>query len=162
ELVGADGDGLGQLAVAEDLESAVAFLHRAGLDELVQVHLGQSQALQVADVDQRVLQPERVGEPALRDPALDGHLPTLEADEVHVAGAGLLALAAPAGGLAGPAGLPAPDSLLFFHSTTARRRQSRQLVHLCNLFRSTARHAKIPLLSVPKTKKTWRAWRAWR
>src|SRR5207249_3998262 len=68
-------------------------------------------------------------EPALGDAALDGHLPALEADEVHVAGAGLLTLATSAGGLAGATGLTAPDPLLFLYSTAARRRQSRQLVH---------------------------------
>src|SRR5439155_23496869 len=133
-----DGDGLAELAVPEDLEPALAVLPRARLDELVQVHLGEPQALQVADVDQGVLQPEGVGEPALRDAALDGHLPALEADEVHVAGAGLLALAASAGGLSRAAGLTAPDPLLFLHSTTARRRQSRQLVHRNSALRGFA------------------------
>src|SRR5207244_12739595 len=83
-----------------------------------------------ATVYQRVLNPLRVREPALGNRALQRHLAAFEADEVHVAGAGLLALAATAGGLAQPTGLPPPHPLLFFHPATSRRSQSRQLVHL--------------------------------
>src|SRR5207237_6996136 len=50
-------------------------------------------------------------------------------DEVHVAGAGLLALAAAAGGLALARGLPAPDALLFFRASASGRSQSAELVH---------------------------------
>src|SRR5207237_6619189 len=125
-----DGDRLRQLAVAEDLEPILADLDGARLDELVEVDLGQAQRLEVADVDQRVLYPERVGEPALRDAALDRHLAAFEAGEVHVAGAGFLALAATAGGLALAAGLAAPDPLLFFPPTATRRPRPRQLIHL--------------------------------
>src|SRR5205814_8829902 len=45
------------------------------LDQLVQIHLRQPKALQIGDVDQRVLQPERVGEPPLWDAALMGICP---------------------------------------------------------------------------------------
>src|SRR3989442_13299392 len=67
---------------------------------------------------------------ALVNAALQGHVAAFKADEVHVAGAGLLAFAATAGGLAQPTGLPPPHPLLFLHPTTSRRSQSRQLVHL--------------------------------
>src|SRR5207302_3450532 len=98
ELVRLDGDGLGQVA-AEDLETVLLALDGPGLDQLVEIDLGQAEALEDADVDERVLDAEGVGEPALGNPALQRHLAALEADEVHVAGAGLLALAAAAGGL---------------------------------------------------------------
>src|SRR3954467_5268407 len=130
ELVRLHRHGLGQLAVAQDLEAVLAHLDGAGRNQLVQVHFRHAERLEIAHVDQRGLHPERVGDPALGDPPLDGHLPTLEADEVHVAGAGLLPLAAAAGGLAGAAGLAAPHPLLLFHSATARRRQPGQFVHL--------------------------------
>ncbi len=130
-LVRAHGDGLGQIAVAEDLQPVPAVLERAGGQQPLDGHrlLG-IDALQVAHVDDGVLHPERVGEAPLRDAALDGHLPTLEADEVHVAGAGFLSLPAAAGRLAGPARLAPPYPLLFLHSTAGGGSQSAQLVHL--------------------------------
>src|SRR5437588_2088722 len=129
ELVRLDGDGLGQVAVAEDLETVLLALDGPGLDQLVEIDLGQAEALEDADVDERVLDAEGVGEPALGNPALQRHLAALEADEVHVAGAGLLALAAAAGGLAGAARLAATDPLLLFHAAAGRRGQLRQLIH---------------------------------
>src|SRR5712691_6739326 len=130
-LVRAHGDGLGQIAVAEDLQPVPAVLERAGGQQPLDGHrlLG-IDAFQVGHVDDGVLHPERVGEPPLGDAALDGHLPTLEADEVHVAGAGLLSLPAAAGRLAGPAGLSPAYPLPFLHSPTRRWSQSAQLVHL--------------------------------
>src|SRR6267143_1206202 len=130
-LVRAHRDGPGQIAVAEDLQPVPAVLERARGQQPLESHrLLRIDPLQVAHVDDGVLHPERVGEAPLGDPALDGHLPTLEADEVHVAGAGLLSLPAAACRLARPAGLPTPDPLLFLHSTAGGGSQSAQLVHL--------------------------------
>src|SRR5207302_5716536 len=120
---------LGQFAVAEDLEAVLAVLDRARREQLVEIDVGQAEVLEVADVDQRVLDAEGVGEPALGDAPLDGHLPALEADEVHVAGAGLLALAAAAGGLAGARRLATADALLLFDASATGRGQLAQLVH---------------------------------
>src|SRR5437660_6430768 len=94
ELVRLDGDGLGEVAVAEDLEAVLLALDGPGLDQLVEIDLGQAEALEDADVDERVLDAEAGGEPALGNPALQRHLAALAADEAHLAGAGLAAGAA--------------------------------------------------------------------
>src|SRR3954464_7724100 len=42
ELVRPDGDGLGQLAVAQDLQAALPILDRPGFDQLVEVDFGEA------------------------------------------------------------------------------------------------------------------------
>ena len=87
------------------------------------------QAREVGHLDLLELEPEGVGEPELREAALQRHLPALEALEVHVARAGLLALGAAARRLALPGGLAATDALLLLDTAARRRLQIRQLVH---------------------------------
>src|SRR5438093_8300250 len=80
-LVRAHGDGLGEVAVAEDLESAARHLDRARLLQgLDRDRALEPQPIQVAHVDDGVLHPEGVGEAAFRDAALDRHLAALEAE----------------------------------------------------------------------------------
>src|SRR5207237_9921241 len=151
DLVRAHGDGLGEIAVAEDLQAVLGELDRARLLQGLDGHLAlQLEPPQLAYVDDGLLHPERVGEAPLGDPALEGHLAALEADEVHVAGAGLLHLPAPAGRLAGPARLPPPDPLLLLHAPTGRWSESRQLVHLIPLrsFRCSLGSHLLPTLTI--------------
>src|SRR5207248_2094485 len=130
DLVCAHRDGLGQLAVTEDLEPVSFVLDRASGDERLERHrLARAEPVEIANVHDRVLDPERIREAALREASLDRHLPALEAEEVHVARARLLSLAAAAGGLAGTARLAPPDPLALLHSAAARGSQSAQLVH---------------------------------
>src|SRR4051812_43051566 len=137
-LVRPHGDGPGDVAVAEDLEPVLVPLDHARFFEGVRGDgSGRLEAFQESHVHHRVLDPEMVREAAFRHAALDGHLPTLEPDEVHVAGAGLLTLAAPSGGLAEPARLPAPDPFLFLHPSAARRSQLAELVHYVLLARGS-------------------------
>jgi hypothetical protein len=63
-------------------------------------------------VHRRPLAPERILEAELRHPALQRHLAAFKALEVHVAGAGFLALPAAPGGLAPARALATADTLL--------------------------------------------------
>ena len=80
-----------------------ALLQRGGIDDA-------GEPLEVADLDLLELAPEEVLEAELREAPLERHLAALEALEVHVAGAGLLALAAAAGGLAEAGALATTDA----------------------------------------------------
>src|SRR5688500_16124510 len=102
ERVGLDPHGAGQLAPAQDLDEG-ALVGEPVLVERRRTELVEPGRLDGVEVDALVLDPERVLEALqLRDSALEGHLATLEAGR-HLA-AGLLALHAPAGGLAALAG----------------------------------------------------------
>src|SRR3954465_759836 len=137
-LVRPHGDRLGDVAVAEDLEPVLVPLDHARFFEGVRADgSGRLEAFQESHVDHRILDPEMVREAAFRHAALDGHLPTFEPDEVHVAGARFLPLAAPSGGLPEPARLPAADPLLFLHPSTCRRSQLAELVHRVLLTRGS-------------------------
>ncbi len=99
DAVDADAHGALQLAAAEhDHAVAVAADEPGGLEGRRVDEPGEP--LEVADLDLLELAAEHGLEAELRQAALERHLAALEPLEVHVARAGLLALAAAAGGLA--------------------------------------------------------------
>ena len=102
---------LRELAVAEDLDQLAA----AGPGRAPAAAPASTspcrESPSCADVHDRVLDAEDVGEAALRDAADERHLAALEAGPLAVAGARLLALVAPAGGLAEARAGAAADAL---------------------------------------------------
>src|SRR5678815_2613136 len=101
ERVRLDGQRLRQRALPQHLDLLVAadeavlrqrlaIDHRAGLED----------GFELGEVDDAVLDPERIAEAALRQAALERHLATLEARVCVTAGARALPLVTAAGGLA--------------------------------------------------------------
>src|SRR5258708_6990582 len=79
ERVGRDGDGLGDLAVAEDLDAVVAALDEALGGERLRVDLrARAERVEVAHVDLGGDGRTRIGEAALRKAALPGGLAAFE------------------------------------------------------------------------------------
>src|ERR1043165_816748 len=114
ELRRLDGQFLGELAVAEDLDA----VGRLSLDEsrlaegaFIDGH-AVVETLEVRDVHDGVLFLEDVGEAALRQTAMQRHLAAFEAGHAREAGAGLLPLLAAARGLAVSGSRTAADALL--------------------------------------------------
>src|SRR6185369_3920372 len=86
EPVRRDGDGLGEIAVAEDLEDVEAAAYQAVLAERRRVHLGAGvEAIEVADVHVSDDRAEGVLEAALGQATLEGRLAALEVQLVDVA-----------------------------------------------------------------------------
>src|SRR4029079_5852217 len=113
ELRGDDGELLGELAVAEDLDAVVAALHQTRFAKCRLVDRGAVvEAVDIRDVHGGVLLLEDVGEAALRKTAVQRHLAALEAEHAGVAGARLLPLLSAAGGLAVSRARAAADALL--------------------------------------------------
>src|SRR6266542_2247761 len=105
------GDGALQRAVAEHHDAVAVAADEARLLQRGRVdHPGQP--LEIGHLDLLELAPVDVVETELRQAPLERHLPALEALEVHVARAGLLALTAAAGGLAEAGRLATTDPLL--------------------------------------------------
>ena len=106
-----DGHRALQLALAEDHDPVAVAAHEARLLQRGRVdHAGEP--LEIGHLDLLELAAVDVVEAELREAPLERHLAALEALEVHVAGAGLLALAAAAGGLAEAGRLATADALL--------------------------------------------------
>src|ERR1700684_2840731 len=79
ERMRAHGDGLGQVAVAEDLDALALPLDEAAIAQRALVDLcAGREHVQVTDVDRRGRDRERVVEPALREATLDGRLAAFE------------------------------------------------------------------------------------
>ena len=114
ERVRRDGELLGELAVAEDLDAVDAALDELALAKRLLVDLGAGvEALELADVDVGDDVGERVAEAALRQAALHRRLTALEVQLVDVAlRASLLALLPAAGGLAEAGADAAADARL--------------------------------------------------
>src|SRR5437879_222627 len=100
----------GQLAVAEHLEARAQLLHQAFLDQALRGDLA-LERVERPEVDHRVLLAKQVGEPALRNPALQRHLAALEAEVLLAPGARQLPLVARRGGLAVSGARAAADPL---------------------------------------------------
>ena len=107
-----DGQRLRELAVAEDLDPSCRRLTRPRSAQRLGRRPSPLEARRARDeVHHRVLVLEDVGEAALRHPADERHLAAFEAGPAAVAGAGLLALLAAAGGLAVARARAAADAL---------------------------------------------------
>src|SRR5688500_7378768 len=102
EAMGADGERLGEVAVAEHLHAVEGLLDHPALQEDLRRHDGAGvEDLEGADVDLRELLLEaRVGEPALGHAAVQRHLAALEPVMMGEAAAALLPLLSAAGRLA--------------------------------------------------------------
>jgi hypothetical protein len=113
EGVSLDGQLVLEIAHAENLDPLRTLLHEAALARDVEIdHLTGAEAVQVLEVQGGVLDREAgVGEAALGQPAVDGHLTAFEAKLAGVTRARLGTLGALAGGLAMSRADPAPDSL---------------------------------------------------
>ena len=113
ELVSLDGQRLGDLTVAEDLEQVAGLPGEARVEHRFERDFGAGvEDLEVLDVDQReVLLEACVGEPTLGDPAVQRHLTTFEAEARVIARARTLTLVAAAGSLAGAGALATTETL---------------------------------------------------
>ena len=114
--------GLGAELVGPDRDAPVDGAFRQDLDAVTlpqteaRKHLGRELAdvgepRQVAQVDDDVLLLEEVGEAALRQPPVEGHLATFEVAPLGAPGTGLLTLVTLAGGLAIPGTTATTESL---------------------------------------------------
>src|SRR5260221_3635074 len=113
ELGRVHGELLGQLSIAETLDAVVDALDYAGLSQRSFVDRGAVfEALQIGQVHDRMFFLEDVGEPALRQPAMQRHLAAFEAEHPGVTRARLLAFLASAGSLAVAGAGTAPHALL--------------------------------------------------
>src|SRR5207249_7584356 len=79
EAVRLHNDRPGQVAVAEHLDAGEQLLHQAFLDQALRRDLA-LERVERAEIDHRILLAEQVGEPALRNAALQRHLAALEAE----------------------------------------------------------------------------------
>ena len=105
------GQCLFNLATAQDLQPIVLELaNDPGFKKLLRADLSVETG-QITDVDNGVGSLEDVGEAALREAAVQRHLPTLESGVVLSAGAGVLPFVAPARGLAMPGARTTADPL---------------------------------------------------
>src|ERR1700722_18041530 len=114
EPVRLDGQGVVQLTAAQNLDAVELLTQQALQAQASKVHgLAGREGSQGSDVDGHEAFSERILEADLGEAALQRHLSAFETLEVHVAAAGLLSLAATAGGLAQAGALAAPDALAF-------------------------------------------------
>src|SRR5215468_8543861 len=120
-----DGDGGGQLAVAEDLHPARGRDH-AGLAQDLGIHRGLAERGQPVQVHDAVFLAENIGKPALRQAAVQGHLATLESAHHARTAARTLALV-PARRSLAHAGAHAPAHALFVLRGLARRSNVRKI-----------------------------------
>src|SRR4026209_2978602 len=94
------------VAGAQQLHRGVRLPDEAGRIQRFRAHVGGTHLLEVGQVDDLGLDPERVGEATLGEAAVHRHLPALEAGVGAAPGAGLVTLVALAGGLAEPGARP--------------------------------------------------------
>src|SRR5207247_2416322 len=124
-----DGEGMGHLAVAQDLHSLpIGVLDEPRLDEALGVHhrVGAERG-QRLEIDDRIRMLATVRqEAALGDPAVERHLAALEATRLAATRAGVVALAALRCRLAVTRARPAADAL----SSRLRARRRAQVLKL--------------------------------
>ena len=112
ESLGADGELLGQLALAQDLDAVLALGKDASLEQNIDVDLGAVfKALKSSHVHGLKTLGENVVETALGDAAGQRHLAAFKADANAAAGAGVLTLVTTACGLAVAGGVAAALTL---------------------------------------------------
>ncbi len=131
EGVRRDGDRLGQLAIAEDLDAVAAALEEAVVTQRLLVDLGAgAKGLELADVDLRDELGERVVEPALGHTTLDRGLAAFEV-RLEAARAGVLPLLATTGGLAEAGAHAATATNLLLRRPDGLREVAESLCHGC-------------------------------
>src|SRR6516165_4676618 len=114
-----------ELAIAENLDRIRGPANKAvRTEKFGSNRLARREHVKFLEIDDGIRYPERTVEPALRDAAMQRHLPALEAAAARITAPGFLALVAGAGGLPEFRAHAAPDAHLAL-AGTLRRPQGR-------------------------------------
>src|SRR5712691_1590533 len=113
-------DGPLQLAQAEHLQAIAQFSNFANLRQPVRTERIAFESVQPSQIDNGILLLENVGEPALGQPAMQGHLAAFKSAHDAVAGNRARALVPAAGGLADPRSHAASHALLRMFLSSGR------------------------------------------